>query len=231
VILEKWEDRLKLMLEDEDEEKKQLPGSIPTSYNDSRTECAICLQELRHDKNGNENGDKRVLTLVDFKGACGHSFHVSCLSTWLDNRNSFDQTLQCPVCKKPILDKWVDATYNRIRGKRPEPQPSHGMTLRELEDWRRARERRARRAALRVPDQGLSWRLYLMEAYEELLRASDEAERYYESAREMALNRWQNVSERVGFLRVGSRWLQIIRTLSEQARRQEGDPRRNTNLW
>ena len=198
VILEKWEDRLNPeMLKDE--KKEPLPGSIPTSYNDSRTECAICLQELRHDNNGNEDGDKRVLTLVDFKGACGHSFHVTCLSTWLDNRNSFDQTLQCPVCKKPILDKWVDATYNRIRGKRPAAttEPSrvpYRMTLRELENWRRAN-----------PNPVRGWRNLLMDVYEELVGRD---------------------------LRVSvTRWLQIIRTLSEQARVQLDDPRRTTNLW
>ena len=57
--------------------------------------------------------DKRVLAIVDFDGACGHSFHVSCLRHWLDARQPYDETMRCPVCKEPVMDEWVDTTYSR----------------------------------------------------------------------------------------------------------------------
>lgn len=190
VILPTWGARDEALT---DEQKDR----VPSSYNESRTECAICWNELRKDKEDEETGDKRVLTIVDFEGACGHSFHVSCLSRWLDERNNVDQTLRCPVCKDPILDAWVDRTYNRIRGKRQAPQQRDG----------RGREAVARvnPAVLLLPN-GLQrpdgrmpeWRVILRFALDELKRMRDEIQqemREAAAARRAARAREQELQE------------------------------------
>lgn len=95
---------------------------IPTSYRESRTECAICSQELR-EPSPEDNKSTKVIVAVDSVGSCGHAFHQKCLERWFDQQVSVAGTLTCPLCRQPFLDRKIDRLYDRVDGERPPPAP------------------------------------------------------------------------------------------------------------
>lgn len=52
---------------------------------DDDIQCAVCLSECTEGQN--------IITL-----RCNHSFHVNCITSWLQRRNT------CPICRTPISD-------------------------------------------------------------------------------------------------------------------------------
>jgi len=169
VILEKWENL-------EEKLTREQLDKLPESYKQSRTECAICWQELRLNNTGDKDGDLSVITLAD-EGACGHSFHVGCLATWLDQRRAVDDTFTCPVCKDPIVDEWVDKTYNRHRGGRRlhEYGPLRGAPPRPL-NRRPGRDTWQRLLALTIEETQALMRLPI----DQLRRAGEAGEALYQ---------------------------------------------------
>jgi hypothetical protein len=95
---------------------------IPMSYRSSRTECAICYNELR-EPSPEDNKSMEVIVAVDSYGSCGHAFHQKCLQRWFDRQVSVAGTLTCPLCRQPFLDQKIDRLYDRIDGERPPPAP------------------------------------------------------------------------------------------------------------
>ena len=95
---------------------------IPMSYRSSRTECAICYNELQ-EPSPEDNKSMEVIVAVDSYGSCGHAFHQKCLQRWFDRQVSVEGTLTCPLCRQPFLDQKIDRLYDRIDGERPPPAP------------------------------------------------------------------------------------------------------------
>jgi uncharacterized membrane protein YgcG len=63
-----------------------------------QTTCVICLEDLKSsDYVGNSSvGDKTVSLCEISTLECGHSFHTSCIATWMDKSN------KCPTCRHQI---------------------------------------------------------------------------------------------------------------------------------
>lgn len=60
------------------------PNLIASSFN--QRECSICIDEI-------------LLPTDSIKSKCGHLFHESCITHWLDVRNSNEEPLTCPNCR------------------------------------------------------------------------------------------------------------------------------------
>lgn len=206
-VLDKWEDR-----DDLPEEKL---ARIPPSYNEPRTECAICYQELRHDNDGEETGDKRVLAIVDFEGACGHSFHISCLSHWLDARQPYDETLKCPVCNRPVMDEWVDTTYNRLMGaRRPaEPRPQRARWERDPDVPVDLRDPIVVVLADGVPTWRQTWAALVVELRRQRDEFYEEVNRLREAWQRDTERREQMQPEMRRMREEGFSWIQVIEAL------------------
>lgn len=220
-VLPTWEDRMDLPMD------KQ--NRLPESYNDSRTECSICQEPLNKDDDGEESGDLRVLAIVDFEGSCGHSYHVSCLSKWFDERQPYQQTLTCMVCNQPVLDEWVDATYNRIMGARPAIPDARPSTRRreaapQVDPDRPPRviHYRVLRPGDPIPERRLAmmptWRQILMLTIAELQRMRAEMARDFNQLRQefydgLVANRVRGRDIR-NARRDGYSWMQIIDALA-----------------
>ncbi|ONK61916.1 uncharacterized protein A4U43_C08F34890 [Asparagus officinalis] len=56
------------------------------------SDCAICLAEF---------GEGELLRVLP---SCSHSFHVSCIDTWLSSHSD------CPLCRKKVLGKSGDTS-------------------------------------------------------------------------------------------------------------------------
>lgn len=72
--LDQWQDRVQLSL------CKLLENSIVCLGNNSSTCCVICLE------------DYQKKTIIR-KLICNHTFHITCIETWLSN------TTTCPICR------------------------------------------------------------------------------------------------------------------------------------
>jgi hypothetical protein len=107
-LLEKWSDR------DEELTNEQLER-LWEDYNDARTECAICFNQLSEPA---PRGGIQVIAAVDKDISCGHAFHKECLMNWFRQQEKSLGPLKCPLCSQKFVDAKIDALFNRIDGVR-----------------------------------------------------------------------------------------------------------------
>jgi hypothetical protein len=99
---------------------------IPPNYQESRTDCVICIHPLSKAPPGlnpprlRSDAEKQrdVIVAVDKISSCGHAFHFECLKAWFDEKEHTLGSLKCPLCASPFVDTEIDKLYRRIDGAR-----------------------------------------------------------------------------------------------------------------
>ena len=111
------------------------------STDDDQVTCSICFAPLEH---GDRIGDL----------ACGHTFHVDCLKTWLPRRNT------CPLCQAPNVARMRPMTDEELAREQEREQEREQQRQLEQESSLSdsVRNRRAISLSLLFPSMGTTAR-------------------------------------------------------------------------
>eukprot|EP00939_MAST-03C_sp_MAST-3C-sp1_P001831 g1831.t1 len=118
---EQNEEREAREIEEEEKLREHAERSYPT---EEATSCVICLEDIH-------------LTEALLLGGCGHLFHESCISKWLDNCNTLGTKQTCALCRREWTTKdsspGLDMAAKHSMYKVPHPN-SAGVKMSDIQD-------------------------------------------------------------------------------------------------